>query len=210
MAQEVQDSSASGLLRAAWRGTEEDRITEVILISRIISTIQQKEGRKVRAVASRLGLGMRYSYEVHLKNGLSSFISESDKKKNDNEQKNIVLRNFTTLGVVIHTQYAGLTDVYDKLLELHREVKTAFDLLKTSIAKAGDWQVLQAAMQKNNPAHAGQFRNQLAEAALRGTEEDRITEVVLLYKIISTIRQEEGGGMREVANPARLGCWIQL
>ena len=198
------------------------RITEVVLLYRIISTIQQEEGEYAVAVASRLGLGWYYSYEGHLKNGLSSFISESDKKKNDNEQKNIVLRNLTTLGIVLHAQYADvveyvsnddpdnlieikLTDVYDKLLELYPEVEDAFDILQTSIKAAGGWQVLQAAMQKNNPAHAGQFRNELAKAALRGTEEGRITEVILIYSIISTIQQQEGGTVKQVASRLGLG-----
>ena len=206
------------LAKAALRGEDIERITEVILISRIISTIQQKEGRKVSDVASRLGLGMRYSYEGHLKNGISSFISESDKKKNDNEQKNIVLRNFTTLGAVIHTQHVKLTDVYGKLLELYPEVNTAFDLLKASIKAAGGWKALQAAMHaaidtaKQNDRSttgaamaAGQFRNELAAAALHGTEEGRITEVILIYSIISTIQQEEGGSVQKVARRLGLG-----
>ena len=67
---------------------------EVFLLYSIISTIQQEAGGTVPAVAQRLGLGNGYSYEGHLKNGLSSFISESDKKKNDNEQKNIVSSQF--------------------------------------------------------------------------------------------------------------------
>ena len=209
------------LANAVLRGKDIERITEVILIYSIISTIQQQEGGTMPQVANRLGLG-DYSYKKHLKEGLSSFISESDKKKNAKEQKNIVLRNLTTLGIVLHTQYADvveyvsnddpdnlieikLTDVYDKLLELYPEVEDAFDILQTSIKAAGGWQVLQAAMQKNNPAHAGQFRNQLAEAALRGTEEGRITEVILISRIISTIQQKEGRKVSDVASRLGLG-----
>ena len=155
-------------------------------------------------------MGAGYSYERHLEEGLISSISESDKKKNNKEQMNIVLRNLTTLGIVLYTQHADvveyvsnddpdnlieikLTDVYGKIIELYPELEGAFVILKASINAAGGWQALQAAMQKNDPSAAGHFRNQLAEAALRGTEEDRITEVILIYRIIPTIRQEKEG-----------------
>ena len=78
---------------------------EVFLISRIISTIQQEEGRTLRKVANRLGLGNLYSYNKHLEEGLAN---EKD-----------VLRNLTTLGIVLHTQHVELTGVYKDLLELY-------------------------------------------------------------------------------------------
>ena len=193
------------LAKAALRGEDIERITEVILIYRIISTIQQEERGTVSEVAKRLGLGRGYSYKMHLEEGLSSFIRNKD-ELDSNQQKKTVLINLTTLGILLRAQYAKLIGVYDKLLELHPEVKTAFDLLKASIKAAGGWKALHTVMQKNNPTRAGRFRNELAKAALRGTDEERITEVILIYRIISTIQQKEKGvGVDEVARRMGLG-----
>ena len=55
-----------------------------------------------------------------------------------------------------------LHNLFREMLNLREEkekIINARKLLQTSIKAAGGWQVLQAAMQKNNPISAGYFRN---------------------------------------------------
>ena len=71
---------------------------------------------------------------------------------------------------------------------------------------AGDWQALQSAMRTGDAANAtAQFRNNLARAALRGETAERMAEVVLLYRIISTIQAVEGGAVPVVGSRLGLG-----
>ena len=168
----------------------EKRIAEVVLLYRIISAIKAVEGEDPQIVGSKLGLG-EYSYTSHL----------------NKEFDTVAL---VVMGFIIDNEYPEYQDLgalFGDLLDLRgerKEVKEPVQLLQTGINKAGGWLALQSAMRTGDASAAAQFLNNLARAALRGEEAAHITEVVLLYRIISPI-QKKGEEIHAVASRLGLG-----
>ena len=181
------------LAAAAVREETAERMAEVVLLYRIISAIQAVEGGGVPAVGSKLGLGGRYSYASHLKEGLDT-------------------TELVVMGMAIKAEYSAHRALFNELLELRGEteevkVNAAMELLHESIDLAGGWQALQNAWQTGAPNAASKFRKNLVTAALweKAPEAERIAEVVLLYRIISAIQAVEGGIVSAVGGKLGLG-----
>ncbi len=195
----------------------EKRMAEVVLLYRIISAIQKK-GEWATTVASKLGLAWGYTYTSHLQEGqvfdlqvLQGKIKKIKETHNDAELHNNLNDSIKRLEKVYDpVQQFQLTFLNiikpEKSSISEAAANRAMQLLQKGINKAGGWQALQLAMRTGDPNSAGHFLNNLASAALRGeATENRIAEVVLLYRIISTIQAVEGVDVSVVGRRLGLG-----
>ncbi len=187
-----------------------ERMAEVVLLYRIISTIQAVERGKFRVVGSKLGLGRAYSYVSHLKEGqvfdleaLQGKVEEIKQTYKDAELHKNLNDSIELLGTVYDpVQQFRLTFLniikQEKPSISEAAANRAIQLLQDGIESAGGWLALQLAMRTGDPISAGKFLNNLARAALRGEAADHIAKVVLLYRIISAI-QKKGEQVAAVA-----------
>ena len=218
-----------------------ERMAEVVLLYRIISTIQKK-GDKSKAVASKLGLGGGYSYASHLQEGRvfdlevlkesveaikQQEIKALKEQETDvsEEQRNEMKNKHENLNDSIER----LNKVYNPLQQFRltflniikqkrkkqsmseTDTEAVIELLLKSIGGVEGWLALQSAMRTGDASAAAQFRNVLARAALkvetekRDILEKRMAEVVLLYRIITTIQAVEKDKSKAVASKLGLG-----
>lgn len=108
------------------------------------------------------------------------------------------------------TNISLATDADDALAQkiVHNnmsENNVAFTRLDAAVKTAGGWQALAVAMQSNTSAAQTRFSNILAQAVTAGKDEQLLSEVVLLYRLISAVQKLEGGTNQRHARGFGLG-----
>ena len=156
-----------------------ERLSEEVYLTRRMIAVERRDGEQVQDVARRLGFGVGrdYTSKKHLKDGLDS-------------------RALVNTDLILANDYADNTELHKLFSELislrddAEQITKAKDLLHKSIDKAGGWDALQKAMQTSDKSAASDFRSKLADAALKGKDEDQITEAITFYRIISVARRD--------------------
>ena len=196
-----------------------ERLSQEVFLMRRMIAAARRGGESPDDVARRLGFGVgkHYSSKKHLEEGWEFNLRKMEEKINAMRDEPDNKYDFDTIDdcmKILHeldkTKDSPLTRQLEDLISKKakgdaNKITEAKDLLQKSIDKAGGWQALEKAMQSSGKKSAGKFRSNLADAVLKGRDENQIAEAIILYRIIAVVRRD-GEQVPDVAR--RLGFGV--